>query len=182
MEIFIQFGAAIFLVAVAYVVFRFFVRRDYMEKGKLGKFSGLLQLVVFFLHGLSSYVFIDSRFRNIQINSPLFMPALVLLIGGLLLFLMAFFYLGIVRSFGGNQTSLRNTGFYKYSRNPQIVTASVFYIGYALLWPSWTGALWVVLLWVMAHLMVLTEEEHLRNVIGEEYKQYCARTPRYIVF
>jgi protein-S-isoprenylcysteine O-methyltransferase Ste14 len=28
--------------------------------------------------------------------------------------------------------------------------------------------------------MVLTEEEHLRNVFGDEYDQYSQATPRYL--
>jgi protein-S-isoprenylcysteine O-methyltransferase Ste14 len=32
------------------------------------------------------------------------------------------------------------------------------------------------------YLMVLTEEEHLRNAHGEGYAQYCERVPRYLGF
>ena len=28
--------------------------------------------------------------------------------------------------------------------------------------------------------MVLTEEEHLRRVFGEDYARYCDRVPRYL--
>jgi len=30
--------------------------------------------------------------------------------------------------------------------------------------------------------VVLTEEEHLRNIYGEEYVQYCKQVPRYLEF
>ncbi len=33
---------------------------------------------------------------------------------------------------------------------------------------------------VLSHLMILTEEEHLRHVFGEVYERYCERVPRYI--
>jgi len=33
---------------------------------------------------------------------------------------------------------------------------------------------------VLAHLMILSEEEHLRDVFGEEYERYCERVPRYL--
>jgi protein-S-isoprenylcysteine O-methyltransferase Ste14 len=32
----------------------------------------------------------------------------------------------------------------------------------------------------VGHLMVMTEEEHLREVYGEEYERYCERVPRYL--
>ena len=52
--------------------------------------------------------------------------------------------------------------------------------GYSLLWPSWTGAIWVVLYAVLAHMMVHTEEAHLKKAYGAEYVDYCAHTPRYM--
>jgi protein-S-isoprenylcysteine O-methyltransferase Ste14 len=53
-------------------------------------------------------------------------------------------------------------------------------IGCAVLWPSWYALGWVVLYGVIGHVMVLTEEEHLRNVYGEEYTVYCKQIPRYV--
>lgn len=54
-------------------------------------------------------------------------------------------------------------------------------IGVAILWPSWYALGWVILA-AGFHMMVLTEEENLRNVYGEEYTQYCKRVPRYLGF
>jgi protein-S-isoprenylcysteine O-methyltransferase Ste14 len=53
-------------------------------------------------------------------------------------------------------------------------------IGVVVLWPSWYALGWVVLYGIVVHLMVLTEEEHLRAVHGEEYERYCSRVPRYL--
>ena len=36
------------------------------------------------------------------------------------------------------------------------------------------------LLAVTLHLMIVTEEEHLSAVFGEEYLGYCERVPRYL--
>jgi protein-S-isoprenylcysteine O-methyltransferase Ste14 len=33
---------------------------------------------------------------------------------------------------------------------------------------------------LIMHWMVLTEEEHLLRLFGDEYKAYCAETPRYL--
>jgi protein-S-isoprenylcysteine O-methyltransferase Ste14 len=41
---------------------------------------------------------------------------------------------------------------------------------------------WLALFVAMAHMMALTEEEHLRNIHGATYEQYCKRVPRYFGF
>jgi protein-S-isoprenylcysteine O-methyltransferase Ste14 len=74
--------------------------------------------------------------------------------------------------FGLEVDALIQTGPYRVNRNPQIVGGSLLVIGSAVLWPSWYALGWV-LYGVVAHLMVLTEEEHLHKAYGEEYVGYC---------
>lgn len=99
---------------------------------------------------------------------------------GVVLVVIAMGRLGIGVSVGQQVSGLRQSGLYRYSRNPQIVAYGLVVIGYALLWPAWSGLVWVGLYLAIAHLMVRTEEEHLRRVYGEAYERYCARTPRYL--
>ncbi len=40
----------------------------------------------------------------------------------------------------------------------------------------------VILLVVLIQMMILSEEEHLRDVFGEQYTSYCGRVPRYLGF
>lgn len=51
-----------------------------------------------------------------------------------------------------------------------------------MLWPSWYALGWGLLFAPIIYMMVLAEEEHLRNTYGQEYEQYCARVPRYLGF
>jgi protein-S-isoprenylcysteine O-methyltransferase Ste14 len=88
-------------------------------------------------------------------------------------------WLGIRRSFGQESNVLKQTGFYRFTRNPQIIGGALMVIGVTVLWPSWYALGWVILAAVF-HLMVITEEENLRNIYGEGYTQYCKRVPRYI--
>jgi quinol-cytochrome oxidoreductase complex cytochrome b subunit len=67
-----------------------------------------------------------------------------------------------------------------YQQKGQFVGGALLVAGSAMLWPSWYALGWVVLYAVVAHTMVLTEEEHLGKVYSEEYLRYCKRTPRYI--
>jgi protein-S-isoprenylcysteine O-methyltransferase Ste14 len=39
---------------------------------------------------------------------------------------------------------------------------------------------WLAIYGLIAHVMVLTEERHLRRTFGEDYEDYCQRTPRYV--
>ncbi len=102
------------------------------------------------------------------------------MIAGLVLLAVAMGRLGMKRSVGQQVSDLKQSGLYRWSRNPQIVTYGLFVSGYALLWPSWSGALWVVLYALIGHMMVLTEEAHLSRVHGEAYATYCSHTPRYL--
>lgn len=171
---------AILLLVAAGVIFRIFVRRDYLNKGRLGPLASFLQLLLFMLHALSAYVYMDIRFRNISTDNPLLIPGIICMILGLGFLLINMTGLGIGQSFGVSVTGLRQTGMYRYTRNPQIVFSSLLYIGGAMVWPAWGGLIWLGLLAVLLHVMVLTEEEHLRKEFGEEYERYCERTPRYI--
>ena len=77
-------------------------------------------------------------------------------------------------------TGLKQTGLYRFSRNPM-------YVGvYATLCAAVLGTLNPILLLVAVyviavhHRIVLAEEVQLRQVFGEEYRTYSTRVRRYI--
>ena len=166
------------LLAAAFYVFAR-VKSDYLSRGKLSRPSALLQVVYFCIYALSSYAFLDSRLSHISAVGLFFLVALILMMIGFLIIVFSMPFLG-QRSFGREVGSLRTSGLYKYSRNPQLVGGFFFIVGYALLWPSWKGGAWASLWLVISYLMVRGEEAHLENVFGEEYRNYCVRTPRYL--
>jgi protein-S-isoprenylcysteine O-methyltransferase Ste14 len=166
------------LLAAAFVVFAR-VRADYRAFGRLSRPVAILQVAYFCAYALASYAFLDSRLSQIKAGGPLFALALVLMAAGSLLVLFSMPFLG-QRSFGSEVGTLRTGGLYRFSRNPQLLGGFLFIVGYALLWPSWPGALWAALWLVISQLMVQGEEAHLENVFGEQYREYCRRTPRYV--
>jgi protein-S-isoprenylcysteine O-methyltransferase Ste14 len=91
-------------------------------------------------------------------------------------------YLGFLRSNGLELGLLKRSGPYRLSRNPQVLACTLAVVGYALLWPSWHTAGWVLLYAAAVHMMVLAEEENLRRIFGEDYARYCRETPRYLGF
>jgi protein-S-isoprenylcysteine O-methyltransferase Ste14 len=77
-------------------------------------------------------------------------------------------------------TRLKQTGLYRFSRNPM-------YVGvYVTLCAAVVGTLNPILLlaavYVIAvhHRIVLAEEEQLRRALGEEYRTYCSHVRRYV--
>lgn len=166
------------LLAAAFFVFAK-VRSEYQYDGRLSRPIAVLQTGYFCVYALCSYVFLDSRFSHISVEGFLFFLAVVFMVIGLLMVVFSMPFLGR-RSFGVEVGGLRTSGLYRYSRNPQLVGGFIFIIGYAMLWPSWTGTLWASMWLIIAHLMVRGEEAHLRNIFGDEYRDYCVRTPRYL--
>ncbi len=166
------------LLALAVIVFNR-VRKDYRELGRLSPLVSWIQLGFFVAYACSSYLFLDSRLDAVSATGWLLGAAILLLAVGFVLVLFTMPILG-QRSFGHEVGRLNTDGLYRYSRNPQLVGGFLFMLGYALLWPAWQGLLFVGLWLPVSWLMVRGEEEHLQKVFGEDYREYCRRTPRFV--
>jgi protein-S-isoprenylcysteine O-methyltransferase Ste14 len=179
-------SAALLLVAT-FIIFRIFVRRDYLRRGRLTLMSTILESVIWGTYLSFPYIYNPSSWAAFwlpdqEVHPLLRYVGMILIVTGFVLGLMAMASLGFRRSFGQEVNVLKQTGLYALTRNPQIVLFSPLIFGVALRWPSWYAVGWVVLFAATIHLMVLTEEEHLHEVFGEEYVRYCQRVPRYLGF
>lgn len=80
------------------------------------------------------------------------------------------------------KTAMVTRGVYRFSRNPAFVGFDLLYIGTFLALPNLVmlaaGAAAIVLL----HLQILEEEQFLPYAFGDDYPQYKAQTPRYLLF
>ena len=73
------------------------------------------------------------------------------------------------------------TGLYRYVRNPMYVAVSLLIFGQALLFGSANLLEYGFIVWLGFFAFVLLyEEPTLRQKFGDEYRQYCARVPRWI--
>ena len=75
---------------------------------------------------------------------------------------------------------LATTGLYARMRHPQYVGFVMIMFGFLLQWPTLiTLVMFPVLVYMYAHLATREEADMLRE-FGDEYRQYAARTPRFI--
>jgi protein-S-isoprenylcysteine O-methyltransferase Ste14 len=174
-------ASALLVLAISFVVFRVLVRRDYLRRRKLSPLSTFLEYVAILAWIFHGSVNLPSDWPAIHVAPAFQILGWFLLAGGasvtLWLICVAF---GVRRSHGQQVDGLVQSGFYGVTRNPQIVAFLIAMIGYGLLWPTWQQLGSIILICALSHMMVLTEEEHLRNVFGEEYARYCQRVPRYL--
>jgi protein-S-isoprenylcysteine O-methyltransferase Ste14 len=177
--------AGLLMLIAAFVIFRVYVRRVYLERRRLTLVAALLETLIWGPFFSFPYIYSDSTWPYFLRDDPSVHPALWYvgntgIIVGIVLCLAAMAWLGFGRSWGRKVNTLKTTGFYGFTRNPQIVLGFPSVLGVALRWPSWYSLGWMFLFGAMIHMMVLTEEEHLRDVFGEEYVTYCKEVPRYL--
>lgn len=166
-----------------YYVFRIVVRRDYQKRGKLSNFASALEFLIFATHVNLSYTFLPAPYPNMP-PLPENMAQRVLGLGLTILGMFFAFWtmgkFGFKKAFGQDTHTLNRTGFYRFTRNPQIVFFGIALSGIAILWFSVYALGWLLLYTAIAQMMVITEEEHLLRIYEEEYEKYCKEVPRYI--
>ena len=174
------------LLFFAYLVFRRIVRRDYLERGKLSAFASILQLLVFCGYFFLPYLFNPPEwvwFWRLSSSSTRYgqLIGLVIICLGFLVAFGTMAWFGIGKAFGLNVDGLTIQGPYKISRNPQVLGGYLLVIGTAAQWLSIYSLGWILMYAIILHWMVMTEEEHLFRVFGEEYEKYCSEVPRYLL-
>ena len=117
-----------------------------------------------------------SIFTPINLES-LFIPGLVIAILGLILVVIVF------HSFA-SQPGLATEGIHRYSRNPNYIGWTIYFLGLALI--GWSTSIWsyfflfyVVYTALYLHWNVTQEEVFLSSKYGDSYTEYLEKTPRY---
>ena len=183
MNIYLYLFLCLLTIAFGYLVFRILVRKDYERNGKLTNFATFLEFLIFFAHANLSYTFLPAPYPTLPplpANQIQRVTGLGVMILGIFLTLWAMSGLGFLKAFGQDTQTLNRFGFYQYTRNPQIIFYGLAILGMTVLWPSLFALGWVVVYAVIAHLMVVTEEEHLLRLYKDDYEEYCEDVPRYI--
>jgi protein-S-isoprenylcysteine O-methyltransferase Ste14 len=152
-------------------------RKDYHRRGKLSR-TGLFSLCVMLL--LPNLMLEYATTYHFP-TAPLGIMGMTVALLGLALCLA-----GVSAFRSGSKVlclkagKLTVSGPYRWSRNPQYLGWILFLLGFALNdWSLWCMAALIVVA-TSLHLLVLIEEEHLRRVFGEPYRDFCGRVPRYL--
>ncbi len=185
MKVFSYFIFSALLLSFSYLVFRRLVRREYETHGRLSLLGSGAQLLIFLGFFSFPYLFNPPQWALPWIRSPdqsswLFLAGLLCICLGMALAfgIMAWFGFGV--ALGIQTKGLRTAGPYRISRNPQVVGGSLMVLGPALQRPSLFFLGWICIFVVIMHWMILTEEEHLERVFGQEFRDYCREVPRYL--
>ncbi|MBT3316140.1 MAG: hypothetical protein HN390_16170 [Anaerolineae bacterium] len=184
MNIYLYILLYLLTIIFGYYVFRIAVRRDYLEKGKLSNFSSFLEFLIFAVHANLSFSFLPAPYPEMPPfpgNKFQVVVGIALLVIGIFLTLWAMSGLGFKKALGQDTETLHRVGFYKFTRNPQIVFYGIAILGMPIIWPSLYALGWVLLFAIIAHMMVTTEEEHLGKIYGDDYVKYCEEVPRYFL-
>ena len=72
------------------------------------------------------------------------------------------------------------TGMYRYSRHPIALGTLLPFIGAGIAAASWLFLLLSAILIFISHFLAITEESATAKKFGDAYKEYIARTPRWI--
>lgn len=167
------------LLSFGLIVLRLFVRRDYLKRGRLSAVVATLQALLWFVYGGFPTMYLADDWPAVHVSPPVHVAGLALIVVGLSFLLVGIARLGLPRSLGCGGKQLEQTGLYRRTRNPQALACGLYVLGFSILWPSWYAAGWAILFVVLIHVMIITEEEHLRRVHGEPYRHYQQEVPRY---
>jgi len=81
---------------------------------------------------------------------------------------------------GKNKGKLITTGIFSFSRNPFFLSLDLYFLGVALLMPSFFFIGFLVLAVVGIHFFILKEEKFMLKIYGGEYRKYLRKVRRYI--
>ncbi len=104
---------------------------------------------------------------------------LTLIVAGNIVVFHSIVYLGY-RATSGAKTTLRTSGFYRYSRNPQYTADLFLFSGWAILSASVNALPVIAITLVTLFMAPFSEEPWLRRMYGKPYEDYCRKVRRFL--
>lgn len=133
-------------------------------------FRGGLSVTI--IYSLLQLVFTNAEIWHVAIGIPIFLA-------GFGAAICCYFNLGIDNTYGSTD-GLVTSGFYRFSRNPQSVLSIIGFVGLGIAAFSLPSSLLCALAVSTYVLMPFAEESWLEDVYGQAYRDYKARTARFV--
>ncbi len=129
---------------------------------------------------LSSAIFwigatLYSIFLPLRAGTLWFYGGLAIFGGGLAI--LSFATLSVARAEAGKPFS---GGIYRFSRHPMYLSMFLVYAAVSVAAASWLFALITIVTFFLQRSQAIQEENYCLNKFGQAYRQYLARTPRWI--
>lgn len=170
-----------FLLLIPFFLIRFglLLRLSREAAGRAAHFAPLerKERAAYFLYqAATAAILICPFFLRVRYSpSWLFVAGLFLYAAGLILLSRAVFDFAVPAGGG-----LRQSGLYRFSRNPMYVSYFVFFLSCALLTQSLFLLALVLTFQVSAHWIILSEERFCERQFGDAYLTYVKRVRRYL--
>ena len=128
-----------------------------------------VMLVVFFT------LIIYSVFLPLKTGTPWLYTGLVVYLLGFAILVSAFLSIAVTKP-----GQVFTTGMYRYSRHPIALGTVLPFIGAGIASASWLFLLLTVIMWIISHFGIITEEKATAEKFGDAYREYMNRTPRWL--
>jgi len=116
-------------------------------------------------------------FTPMKIGAGVFIPGIILFFCGL-----AGFIIALINFKNTEFDKPATTGFYKISRNPQVLSLFMLGCGICMVTGSWPAFFILILSALFGRARTLAEEERCLEQYGDSYRAYMKRVPRYFLF
>jgi protein-S-isoprenylcysteine O-methyltransferase Ste14 len=133
--------------------------------------------------GISLSVFNIELTRSLTNQVWLKIAGSIFILISILIMALTLHHFKISLRFGLNKNNcgkLITGGIFSVSRNPFFLSLILYFIGVALVFPSWFFIGFAVLAVISIHFFILKEERFLKKVYKEEYKIYSEKVRRYL--
>lgn len=161
-------------------------KRGFRLAVELISFSGLaVWLIETFLYALHSRVRLFPWPLDVQLidSEPARIAGVLLITVGLIIFVLAFVSFGDSWRVGFDVKTpgaLVTTGIFAFTRNPIYVFLDLWFLGTFLINGRLIFLIFALLAFAVIHWQIHQEENFLRNLYGQDYRDYLKRTGRYV--
>jgi protein-S-isoprenylcysteine O-methyltransferase Ste14 len=160
------------IVLLLYAFIPGLILKDFNKKMGQGEHYGKMET---FMTILCLILVIGTVFLPLKLGTAWFYTGLSIYLLGLIIFTIL-----IVNVASTPLGKPFTKGVYRYSRNPGYLSQIIVFVGIGIASASWLYFLLSAVLIVLTYLLVAIEERITLDKIGESYREYMNRTPRWL--